>query len=282
MTSSLPPRKGLRRSAQCRQGSGSVCCQRADGRVQGMTTRPPSPWESCCWTISCTLRRLPPDGRRRLRHRRVGCGGEIPAMAAKGKGPDEQERMILSHCRPSKRAWEKEQTDSPGRGQGRRSAARAAEDQQGDIELELFENEAPNSVANFLTLVEKGFYNGLTFHRVLPGFMAQGGDPKGDGGGGPGYSIAGGVHQAQSSPALSRQPGDGPLAVARQRRLAVLPDVRAEQPIGRQLHGFRPGDQGVRGPGEDSASRSGGPRPASRRTRSSRPRCCGSGRTSTR
>ena len=51
----------------------------------------------------------------------------------------------------------------------------------GDIEVELFENEAPNTVLNFITLVDKGFYNGLTFHRVLPGFMAQGGDPKGEG-----------------------------------------------------------------------------------------------------
>ena len=53
----------------------------------------------------------------------------------------------------------------------------------------LFENEAPNTVLNFITLVDKGFYNGLKFHRVLPGFMAQGGDPKGDGSGGPGYTI---------------------------------------------------------------------------------------------
>jgi cyclophilin family peptidyl-prolyl cis-trans isomerase len=65
------------------------------------------------------------------------------------------------------------------------------ETSQGDILLELFENEAPNTVANFLTLVEKGFYNGLVFHRVLPGFMAQGGDPRGDGTGGPGYTIPG-------------------------------------------------------------------------------------------
>ncbi|MBI3469381.1 MAG: peptidylprolyl isomerase [Planctomycetes bacterium] len=60
---------------------------------------------------------------------------------------------------------------------------------KGDITIELFENEAPNTVANFISLVEKGFYNGLTFHRVLENFMAQGGDPKGDGSGGPGYTI---------------------------------------------------------------------------------------------
>jgi cyclophilin family peptidyl-prolyl cis-trans isomerase len=59
----------------------------------------------------------------------------------------------------------------------------------GDIEIELFENEAPNTVLNFVTLVDRGLYNGLKFHRVLPGFMAQGGDPKGDGTGGPGYKI---------------------------------------------------------------------------------------------
>jgi cyclophilin family peptidyl-prolyl cis-trans isomerase len=60
---------------------------------------------------------------------------------------------------------------------------------KGDLLIELFENEAPNAVANFISLVEKGFYDGLTFHRVLPGFMAQGGDPTGDGTGGPGYTI---------------------------------------------------------------------------------------------
>lgn len=64
------------------------------------------------------------------------------------------------------------------------------ETSKGDIVIELFENEAPNTTANFISLVEKGFYDGLKFHRVLPGFMAQGGDPKGDGTGGPGYAIA--------------------------------------------------------------------------------------------
>ena len=66
---------------------------------------------------------------------------------------------------------------------------------KGDIEIELFENEAPDTVANFISLVEKGFYNGLPFHRVLSNFMAQGGCPKGDGSGGPGYDIACECHQ---------------------------------------------------------------------------------------
>jgi len=60
---------------------------------------------------------------------------------------------------------------------------------KGDILIELFENEAPDTVGNFVNLVENKFYDGLTFHRVLKGFMAQGGDPKGDGTGGPGYQI---------------------------------------------------------------------------------------------
>jgi cyclophilin family peptidyl-prolyl cis-trans isomerase len=60
---------------------------------------------------------------------------------------------------------------------------------KGDVVVALFENEAPIATANFIELAEKGFFDGLKFHRVIPGFMAQGGDPKGDGGGGPGYTI---------------------------------------------------------------------------------------------
>lgn len=60
---------------------------------------------------------------------------------------------------------------------------------KGDIVLELFEDSAPNTVANFISLVKKGFYKDVPFHRVLQGFMAQGGDPSGTGGGGPGYAI---------------------------------------------------------------------------------------------
>ena len=60
---------------------------------------------------------------------------------------------------------------------------------KGDITLELFEDHAPNTVANFISLVKMGFYKDVPFHRVLEGFMAQGGDPTGTGSGGPGYQI---------------------------------------------------------------------------------------------
>lgn len=59
------------------------------------------------------------------------------------------------------------------------------------IKIELYPEIAPNTVKNYVSLVEKGFYNGTIFHRVIPGFMIQGGDPLGTGTGGPGYGIFG-------------------------------------------------------------------------------------------
>jgi len=61
----------------------------------------------------------------------------------------------------------------------------------GAMKAELYPDVAPNTVNNFISLVKKGFYDGLLFHRVIPGFMIQGGDPQGSGTGGPGYEIAG-------------------------------------------------------------------------------------------
>jgi len=58
-----------------------------------------------------------------------------------------------------------------------------------EIRLELFPQDAPKTVENCVTLAKKGFYNGLTFHRVVPGFVVQGGCPKGNGTGGPGYTV---------------------------------------------------------------------------------------------
>jgi cyclophilin family peptidyl-prolyl cis-trans isomerase len=60
---------------------------------------------------------------------------------------------------------------------------------EGTVELELFDEDAPKTVANFQKLVGEGFYDGISFHRVIPDFMIQGGCPRGDGTGGPGYSF---------------------------------------------------------------------------------------------
>src|ERR1700682_2126608 len=59
----------------------------------------------------------------------------------------------------------------------------------GAIEIELFEGEAPKTVGNFTKLADDGFYNGVVFHRIIPDFMIQGGDPTGTGTGGPGYTF---------------------------------------------------------------------------------------------
>jgi peptidyl-prolyl cis-trans isomerase B (cyclophilin B) len=60
---------------------------------------------------------------------------------------------------------------------------------KGVMKIKFFEKDAPNTVKNFVTLAEKGFYNGLSFHRVIPDFVIQGGCPNGTGSGGPGYKI---------------------------------------------------------------------------------------------
>lgn len=65
----------------------------------------------------------------------------------------------------------------------------AIETPRGTIRIRLFPEEAPKTVANFIKLANRGYYDGLRFHRVEPGFVIQGGDPKGDGSGGPGYTI---------------------------------------------------------------------------------------------
>jgi len=65
---------------------------------------------------------------------------------------------------------------------------------KGDIVIDLFDNHAPKTVKNFTDLIEKGFYNGTIFHRVIDGFMIQGGCPQGTGTGGPGYKFADEFH----------------------------------------------------------------------------------------
>lgn len=76
------------------------------------------------------------------------------------------------------------------------------------IKAELYPEKAPNTVNNFISLVNKGFYNGLTFHRIIRGFMIQGGDPDGVGTGGPGYSIKGEfAHNGFAANDLKHLPG---------------------------------------------------------------------------
>jgi cyclophilin family peptidyl-prolyl cis-trans isomerase len=78
----------------------------------------------------------------------------------------------------------------------------------GRIVIELYEEEAPRTVANFIKLAEQGFYNGALFHRVIPGFMIQTGDPTGTGRGGPGYTF-----EDEFSPTL-RHDGPGVVSMA--------------------------------------------------------------------
>ena len=80
--------------------------------------------------------------------------------------------------------------------------------EKGDFVIELFADKAPKTVNNFVFLSREGFYNGVTFHRVIKGFMAQGGDPTGTGTGGPGYKFGDEFH-----PGL-RHNGPGILSMA--------------------------------------------------------------------
>jgi len=78
----------------------------------------------------------------------------------------------------------------------------------GDIVIDLYAQQAPKTVENFKKLAREGFYNGLTFHRVVPGFVVQGGDPAGNGTGGPGYTL-----EAEIDPSLKHV--TGAVAMAR-------------------------------------------------------------------
>ncbi len=93
----------------------------------------------------------------------------------------------------------------------------------GTITLELYPEIAPQSVYNFISLIQKGFYNGLIFHRVINGFMIQGGDPDGNGTGGPGYHIKG--EFAQNGIENDLKHTAGVLSMAR----SMMPDSAGSQ-----------------------------------------------------
>ena len=97
--------------------------------------------------------------------------------------------------------------------------------ENGDVmKAELYPEIAPNTVNNFISLVKKGFYDGLIFHRVIPGFMIQGGDPAGTGAGGPDYCIKGEFSQNGFENNLAHTPGV--LSMAR----TMFPDS-ARKPV---------------------------------------------------
>ncbi len=91
------------------------------------------------------------------------------------------------------------------------------------MKAELYPETAPNTVRNFISLIGKGFYNGLIFHRVISGFMIQGGCPEGTGTGGPGYSIKGEFSQNGFDNGLKHKPGV--LSMAR----SMAPDSAGSQ-----------------------------------------------------
>ena len=93
----------------------------------------------------------------------------------------------------------------------------------GVIRAELYPDTAPNTVNNFISLVKKGFYDGLGFHRVIRGFMIQGGCPEGNGTGGPGYAIRGEFSNNGFDNGLKHEPGV--LSMAR----SMLPDSAGSQ-----------------------------------------------------
>ena len=93
----------------------------------------------------------------------------------------------------------------------------------GTIKAELYPDIAPNTVNNFISLIKKGFYDGVCFHRVIRGFMLQGGDPDGNGTGGPGYSIRGEFSHNGFKNDLKHEPGV--LSMAR----TMIPDSAGSQ-----------------------------------------------------
>jgi cyclophilin family peptidyl-prolyl cis-trans isomerase len=97
--------------------------------------------------------------------------------------------MMIQNYDPVKAAWERELKQREQDAAGEPLPRVLLKTTKGNMEIELFEDQAPEAVANFIHLVEQGFYDNLTFHRVIEHFMAQTGCPQGDGMGGPGYFI---------------------------------------------------------------------------------------------
>lgn len=128
--------------------------------------------------------------------------------------------VIFSGCKEKQKAEQKSspaisvletQLETKAKQDTTKNPVVVIETNMGNFEIELFPKIAPKTVKNFLDLTNKGFYNGLTFHRVIKGFVIQGGDPKGDGTGGPGYTIPAefsNLKHETGTVAMARRPND--------------------------------------------------------------------------
>ncbi len=143
----------------------------------------------------------------------------LDALVGEGQISEQLQKMLQDFAQVQ-REWERELVLREQDAQGEPLPRALIKTTKGDIEVELFENQAPETVGNFIHLVEQGFYDNLDFHRVLEHFMAQGGCPNGDGLGGPGYMI---YNEAQKPDA--RKFFRGSLGMA----LAQNPDTAGSQ-----------------------------------------------------
>jgi cyclophilin family peptidyl-prolyl cis-trans isomerase len=126
---------------------------------------------------------------------------EIPDLmdAAMKEQPENEEiQKFLADARHQADLWKGEKPIREAEAKANNLPRVKMQTSKGDLVIELFEDQAPNTVANFISLVEKGYYDGVKFHRVIQDFMAQGGDPTGTGGGGPGYTIKDEVHRSDA------------------------------------------------------------------------------------
>ena len=136
----------------------------------------------------------------------ISCGPKQPASTPKAAETPKQEMTQIEpekevvESMPAKKAEEAKPLT------GKEHMVIKVKD-LGTIKIQLFAKETPKSVANIVKLVKSGFYDGLKFHRVIPNFVIQGGDPKGDGSGGPGYTI-----EAEIKPGLKHLKGSVAMA----------------------------------------------------------------------
>lgn len=136
----------------------------------------------------------------------IGCGGpkQTPKQTTMQTAPESIKTPVESLAKIPD-TTKKQETKA---GKYMIISVKIGEKSLGKIKIEFYSKDAPKTVANMIKLVNQGFYNGLTFHRVISGFMIQGGDPKGDGTGGPGYTTP-----AEISPKLKHI--RGAVAMAR-------------------------------------------------------------------